>query len=418
MRIRKFSIMQFPLIALVCGNFIFSVVAGNQWLIGYLLIVAFVTLINRINYDSKKLSVSMFELLWLLFPIGIMIVGGNWISAFLKFLLLGICLLMNKYINYDFGYRILLLYEKVGLICALSVILEALYPPLFFSTIYKLFSQAVQDTLYAQVYRSVYYSGIMPEVSLTAGLICFSIFAMVARKNIKFMEIMCLLVGLFMTGKRAHLFVIALIVGIVYLMFAENTLVIKRTVKIMVLLIFLYFIINILMTYSDVGQRLERILELVKVLFLHADESESLLNKVTSGRYSSFMAAWNYYKESPLRGKGWGYFAKNYYNSYLGTYLTNVHNIYLQLLCDSGMIGFLSFVIPAFLTLRNNICLIKKDANNESEKIVCRFALCMQLFFLLYGCSSVIFDAPLYYISYYIAIILMFMMKRKIVYEK
>src|SRR5207244_3338596 len=66
--------------------------------------------------------------------------------------------------------------------------------------------------------------------------------------------------------------------------------------------------------------------------------------------------AWNLFKQSPIAGVGWGNFVMLY-----GDYLKvswippeefDVHNIYLQLLAETGVIGFAIFFSLMFLAGR------------------------------------------------------------------
>jgi O-antigen ligase len=67
--------------------------------------------------------------------------------------------------------------------------------------------------------------------------------------------------------------------------------------------------------------------------------------------------AWNFFTGSPLLGVGWGNFAALY-----GSYVTDisfipagqfqVHNIYLQLLAETGLVGFGAFFLLVFRTVQ------------------------------------------------------------------
>ena len=144
------------------------------------------------------------------------------------------------------------------------------------------------------------------------------------------------------------------------------------------------------------------------VLSLFAEQSESSANQVTSGRYSSFLQAWEWFRQSPLRGKGWYYFQRNYYNEYLGTYLVNVHNIYLQLLCEGGILGLAGFMAPALATFATAVKQALAYQEDSLLRVPMEFAMCYQLFFLIYGVSGVQFDQPFYYMFYFISVMLTF----------
>lgn len=72
-------------------------------------------------------------------------------------------------------------------------------------------------------------------------------------------------------------------------------------------------------------------------------------NKLTSGRFALWKKALELFEENPVFGIGWKQFVNN------NTYKHNVHNTYLQWLCESGIVGFvllfLLYVSMYLLTL-------------------------------------------------------------------
>ena len=67
----------------------------------------------------------------------------------------------------------------------------------------------------------------------------------------------------------------------------------------------------------------------------------------TSGRITLYINALEMFKQKPILGWGSGVFA-NLYG--IGT-----HNIYLQLLAENGLIGFILFVTLLFINLSTTI---------------------------------------------------------------
>ena len=67
-------------------------------------------------------------------------------------------------------------------------------------------------------------------------------------------------------------------------------------------------------------------------------------NILVSERFYFWGIAWRLFLTSPLFGIGWGKFAD------FGTdRIFNVHNLYLQLLCETGVFGFLLIIVPIVL---------------------------------------------------------------------
>ncbi|MGN1131263.1 MAG: O-antigen ligase family protein [Ruminococcus sp.] len=99
--------------------------------------------------------------------------------------------------------------------------------------------------------------------------------------------------------------------------------------------------------------------------------------------------AWDLFKSSPIWGHGWGYYANSIDININSADVSNInaHNIYLQLLADTGIIGTLIFLVPMIFTLFVSIKLIKRNKNDGIAPELA-FSLCFQIFFLIYGFSG------------------------------
>ena len=97
-----------------------------------------------------------------------------------------------------------------------------------------------------------------------------------------------------------------------------------------------------------------------------------LINNLNSGseadlRVSLYALAWSHFIENPLFGIGWG----NFRFTVIGTITKDtefeVHNIYLQLLCETGIIGFLLIVIPIIGFFIFTLLHIKKMKEEDED---------------------------------------------------
>ncbi len=86
----------------------------------------------------------------------------------------------------------------------------------------------------------------------------------------------------------------------------------------------------------------------------HAD---ALLGIDAVGRLLMWGLAWNFFIHSPIFGIGWGNFRMLYgselHYSWLTPDILDVHNVYLQLLAETGIFGFVTFFSFILLTVRD-----------------------------------------------------------------
>ncbi len=135
---------------------------------------------------------------------------------------------------------------------------------------------------------------------------------------------------------------------------------------------------------------------------------------ITSGRFMLWERAWNLFLENPIFGIGWGKF-KNHltdtYNVFNDGQLSNVHNNYLQLLCETGLIGFGLITAPLFYILYSTFRRIRKFRNRGTNNYIARVAastsLSFQLFFLIISFIDPVWYKMFVWPFYGIAVILL-----------
>lgn len=178
-----------------------------------------------------------------------------------------------------------------------------------------------------------------------------------------------LFLALLLTGKRGHLLATILSMLIIYVVYSK---VLKRNVifKIIQFSILLITLISLLIyLVPEASTPLMRLIE--------SNEDD-----LTSGRIGLYINAIEIFKEKPILGWGTGVF-HNLYG--IGT-----HNIYLQLLCENGIIGFLIFMIIVILNLITCYKMISiANINDDRENaLILFFSLGFQVFFLIYGLTG------------------------------
>jgi hypothetical protein len=112
---------------------------------------------------------------------------------------------------------------------------------------------------------------------------------------------------------------------------------------------------------------------------------------VSSNRSNLYRHAWELFKTKPIFGIGWG----NYRLTVLGVVTKktqyDVHNIYLQLLTETGIVGCVCFLVPVFYTLVETFRLYNRLLHKETNAawaVVTGFSLMYQVYFLTVGLTD------------------------------
>ena len=122
---------------------------------------------------------------------------------------------------------------------------------------------------------------------------------------------------------------------------------------------------------------------------------EAYSQDVTGGRFALWEKAWVLFKENSLLGIGWEQFINN------NLYRHDVHNTYLQWLCETGIVGFILIFVPMlrlfFLSLRDVQLMIKEEIASSDVMTMGVIGLGMQLFFIMIN----IVDPAFYHLNYF-----------------
>lgn len=102
---------------------------------------------------------------------------------------------------------------------------------------------------------------------------------------------------------------------------------------------------------------------------------------ISSGRSQLFELAISQFVKHPLFGIGLGNFTK-----VTGAY-TDVHNSYLQVLCEQGLVGFCMYIIPIISCFISTIKLAKNEMSKEFSRNI-RLSIIAQLYFIMIGLVS------------------------------
>ena len=145
--------------------------------------------------------------------------------------------------------------------------------------------------------------------------------------------------------------------------------------KVILLLLFLVVVIVLFLYFSFTG--FGKITE-----WMFSDD-------VANGRVLLFTKAIEYFKEEPIFGVGWAGFRNTFNVQQDGIYY-EVHNVYLQLLCEVGIVGAIFYVSFFIINMRQSIRTLNAARAAQDIKSMKQlyFSIYLQVFFLFYGISG------------------------------
>ncbi|MCI8888111.1 MAG: O-antigen ligase family protein [Hungatella sp.] len=187
------------------------------------------------------------------------------------------------------------------------------------------------------------------------------------KKIFPLIEVIMAITTIFVSGKRGpFLFMSIAVIAIIYI-FSKKEIGRKGTLINMTFI----FIVSLLGIF---------LIDNIEIILRLSQDYD-----FTSGRILLYDRAVRLFKENMIFGSGWGGFRSVYkFRDIVGYY--EVHNIYLQMLCEVGVIGSLIFIIYFLRNLKLTYKAIS-GCGEEWKKYV-YFALFGQIYFVLYGMTG------------------------------
>ena len=196
--------------------------------------------------------------------------------------------------------------------------------------------------------------------------------------------------ALLLTGKRGPFLFAVAAAMITYWVFNKESM--KSIIKILVFLIAMAFMFGILINFIPaLGNIVNR--------FLDQGGSD-----ITNGRTGLYQFAWGVFLQNFWFGIGWmGYSYEFEKSSFFWGRMVGTHNVYLQLLCETGIVGTFIILAVIFFTLRltfKSLNLSRKgrivlSGTNEYYLAV---SLAIQLFFIGYSITgNPLYDVQVFY---------------------
>ena len=354
----------------------------NAWAAIYIAMIAGMMLTNRRFSVQVKSTDSLF-FVFMLIACFSSIRAGEYLYFMQAFLVL---LFVWGYTKYDIGslYRYLDVIVYFGIACATACIIQELWNGFYTGFVSKLFkSQEVETIL--RLEENMGNCGLMSQTSHSAACILNAFLILMFKNNPKNKKIVwgiILFLGLLLTGKRAHLFMGALVFFLSFFVGYEGKKEGNAIVKGSILAVALVCVLFIVMPFLPADNTIAKGVNTI-VNFDLDDED------IMHGRELLYAEAILMGESSPLTGHGWGSFKKTV--SYRGGN-TDAHNIYLQLFAEEGVIVLAVFIISAIVLTYSSIQLLKKLRRKYPEHSVevtlTKLAFCFLLFFYLYGLTG------------------------------
>lgn len=343
----------------------------------YILLSAF--LLIRSGFHKKNIPfLLIFFFLIMLFS---MAMSAEWLAVMQSSLLM--LYLYSKPSQDLYGIeKLSVIILFLGLLCALACIFELIAFPLYSSIIQSVFKPEESHVIITLFYGGGM-CGIMPQTSHAAGCILNAFYVLVVLKGNTIPKIwkillsLLLIIGLFLTAKRTHLF-FGLSIWIFSFIITSSS---RKRIKNMLVVISIaaLSIPAIVSIAPKLGE--DNVVSEILFSFQHISKDKE---DVMHGRDYLYEQAWEKIKESPLTGHGWGYF-KNTVDYHGGS--TDVHNVYLQLWAECGIFMLLLFIIVLLTLIFKTIRLAKfyeKFGKNKSIVNLLKFSFCIQGFFIIY----------------------------------
>lgn len=266
----------------------------------------------------------------------------------------------------------------VGVVFAGATFLFYFFPNIYLNSVVPKLADYLKETAVIMM-RTNRYPGLTGHYSTNGTYLAIGFGAVISiifckagekKKNSKYLIVCLLILGaLLLIGKRAHLvFSVAAAFGVYWLSNDKDK--VNRLIKllgiVLVAAILFVIMVNQIPALSNTFNRFSET----------ADSGDFLMSR---GLF--YAEAISQFKSHLLLGCGW--------KQMVNLLAHDVHNIYIQLLAETGLVGFSFYIILFVSGLLMAVRLVKMAASSTSESIVDKkliyFAAYYMFFFILYG---------------------------------
>lgn len=377
-----------------------------------LLIISLGTLIFYYVKNKESISIYKFEIMWMIFYtyfILNILIQAQFMKVHLFDLFISTFILSMFLLYKVTNVRYILVAFKIILMVSIFYGLSAIFQYMFTDVYSQYILHRFNDNQIKEILRLLgrgNYTGFTSQTAYLAGFlvygigILFILYRKIDHKIYRLLFIVAFLLlmySLFLSGKRAHLLFMFISLLVVYLFSTEPKKFFNRFIKVIIGLgSFLIVMMVTLKNYTPKSNG-----QIGKVYLLAQKSFEGLLSgkDVSNGRMELYQHALVLLNNSPILGIGW----RGFYQSSLGVINSNKfshpHNIYIQLLTELGVVGFLLFIVPVIYIFIKTIGLLMNLSDHEWKSAL-QFSLYLQSFFLLYGMTGNVLTDHIFLLMY------------------
>lgn len=304
---------------------------------------------------------------------------------------------------------ILRIIQKVGFIYAISVILSFIFPGLFQVYANLLFPTEIALD-YIDSLSKNYNAGLNYQVSFTALYISIAFIIVLFgsdRHNYNYyLKLGILFLALVLTNKRAHFLYLFITCLFVFYCSGKRGKKTNRFIKILLILFIALLVFKMATLFlPDIP--------IISRLSIFLDSSLNI-NVVTSGRIAIYIQMIEIFSKNKLTGVGWQNFADYSNSRSLSGAINQGHNVFLQIMCETGIIGlvfFLSIMIIYFFRSKKLLSTSVGMGYNQKYYMI---GLSIFIFYWLFWISGNPLYDPVYYLSWIISLVIIFSAKREL----
>lgn len=269
-----------------------------------------------------------------------------------------------------------------GMFALLGIFVQMYFPNFYYSRISVLF---VNNDIIEGWIDGYGYAGFTPQLGSTSSILIYGEVALlymkddlqkkwIRKKFIYNFLVILIIIGVLLTGKRL---ISALAMALPFMVYFFSTKLIAKKLFLIFSTIFMAYVF-----FLFFASNLDFFLE--NQLFHRFARSYLEMEAggdITSGRADLYDMAWNTFLKHPAFGVGVGGF-----KAATGATMA-VHNTYLQVLCEQGVVGFTVYIIPIVYCFFYTLGIYEKNKGTMLKQYM-NMSLAFQLIYIIYGLTG------------------------------